>query len=87
MGNVIRCSHDFDTADGIIWYNSFMKKSEAECAKDRFRLLRETCLLLEDQWLAPTPLWTKTWEISKALFQHPDKTLTYAEAKAVYDKY
>lgn len=79
------CEDDFGTAEGIIWYNSFMKKSEAQCVKDRFKMLKWTLRLFEDRWLAPTPLWEKCFRLSDALYHAKNKTMTYKEAKAVYD--
>jgi len=41
--------------------------------------------MFKDRMGTMTPLWVKTWELSKAMYYNKGK-LTYKEAKKVYDE-
>lgn len=81
-GYATGCESDFDIADGIIWYNYNLKKSNAEVVKERFKLMEDTRKMFGHMG-SVTPLWPKCYEIGKRL--HRKGVLSYAECKAIYD--
>jgi len=81
-GYATGCESDFDIADGILWYNSNRKKSNAEVVKERFELMESTRKMFGHMG-SVTPLWPKCWEIGKVLYYKG--VLSYDECKVIYD--